>query len=967
MKIFFIFIFLSITVADNVFFAQTRPVASNVQREITGTVWELNENDSTETVLPYVSIRLLNARDSSFVKGMMTDQNGQFLFSNTNPDNYLLAASFLGYTTSYTPIPADLFSGNKKTIDLGKIELKMSSFMLAEAVIEGRLPEMVVKEDTVEYNSAAFKMQEGAIVEDLLKRLPGVEVEAEGTITAAGKQVRRVMVNGKEFFGNDAKMATQNLTVDMIDKVQVVEKKTDEAILTGVEDGETETIINLVTKKNASKGWFGNVTAGGGALVDNKNGEVPRYNVQNTLNKFSEDSQTSFIVNANNINNRESGRGGITNSNTVGINTSTLVNPKLKVGGNVRYNYTDALSTRNSFRTNLLIDSVSYRTSASENQNYSHGFNFDSKLEYKPDSLYTIVFAPQVRINQSDSFNDSSQETLAGDIDSTRVNRSQATTGSKSNQMQLSGELTVTRTFSQKKGRQISLRVNGSLNHDLTNGSNLSDNEFFLQPSRNKKLNQESQTSNNTNSYGFRAGYIEPLSKTINLQVFYDFRKNNTLNIRETYDYNPEENTYSVLNADYSKSLENNFVTQIIGISLSGSSTKYNYNIGMNISPSFTQSTSFIKNGQSDGCDSILNQIAGRKVVNYSPQINYTYRFNRENNIRFTYRGNTRQPNVTQLDPTPNVTNPLNIRLGNPDLLPSYDNSTSLRFNSNQREKQRALTVSVDYGFTLNEIINFTTYEAETGIQETKPINENGSWNGSGSILFSSPIGKSKRFKFSIDSRISYNNRVGYTTVQKQSERNISGTLGLREEVSFSYTKAWFYGQLRANMGYSNTENSLEGKANQRKTDYRLSFNTQLTLPWNIGINSDINYTANRGLAAGYNKNEVLWNIGLNKQFLKGNRGSVRIQWTDVLRQRISISRNITANYIEDSETNMLTSYVMVSFAYRFNNLKGNNRNQSRSEFQDRPQRDDFQGRPDDWQNGGGQRDEGRQRGGGRP
>jgi hypothetical protein len=410
------------------------------------------------------------------------------------------------------------------------------------------------------------------------------------------------------------------------------------------------------------------------------------------------------------------------------------------------------------------------------------------------------------------------------------------------------------------------------------------------------------------------------------------------------------------LNTDYSKSLKNRFVTQNIGISLNGASPKYNYNLGVNISPSHTQSTSFIKNGNANGQDSILNHIAGRKVVNLSPQINYTYRFNRESNLRFTYRGNTRQPSVTQLDPTPNNTNPLNIRSGNPDLLPSYINTLSLRFNTNQRTKQRALTVTADYGFTLNVIINFTTYEEDTGIQYTAPVNENGSWNTSGNIMYSSPIGSSKRFKFSVDTRIDYNNRIGYTTVKKQSQRNVSGTFGLRENISLSYSKNWFYGQLRANFRYSNTVNSLEGIDAQKNTNYGITYNTQLTLPWNIGIDSDINYRATRGLSTGYNKDEVLWNAGVSKRFLKGNRGSLRIQWTDILQQRLSISRNVTANYIEDSESNILTSYVLVSFAYRFNNLKGNDRTRSRGESLDRPQRDNMQDRPGGWQDGGGQR-----------
>ena len=857
--------------------------------------------------------------------------------------------------------------------------------MLDEFVIEAQVAELIVKGDTLEYNPAAFKMQEGSVVEDLLKRLPGIEVETDGKITTtAGKQVRRVFVDGKEFFGTDPTMATQNLTIDIIDKVQVVEKKTDEAILTGVDDGETETIINLITKKNMSQGWFGNVSAGAGALVDNKTGEAPRYNTRNMLNRFTENSQSSFIVNANNINSRDGsgggnmgggsssgGRGdsgggnsggggsrGITNSNTAGFNTSSIINEKLKVGGNVRYTYTDAFTKQNSFRTNLLIDSVSYRNSASQSNRYAHALNFDAKMEYKPDSFYTIVFAPQLSFSSSESYGKSSQETLAGDIDSTLVNRSNTRTSALSNGLVLSGELTITRRF-ERKGRQLSFRVNGNMNHNLNNGTNLSDNEFFLQPGRNKKLDQESETSSNTGTFGFRASYVEPLRQNMTLQTYYDFRQNKTRNIRETLDYNPDDGMYSLLNRDYSQSMDNNFITQIIGISLNGSSTKYYYNFGMNVSPSYTQSTKFIKNGATNGSDSILNTIAGRRVVNLSPQINYTHRFSRQTDLRFTYRGNTRQPSVTQLDPTPDNTNPLNIRSGNPDLLPSYINTASLRFNTNQREKQRSLTANLDYSFTRNEIINYTEYEEGTGIQYTAPRNENGSWSSSGSILFSSPLTSNRRLRFSLNAQVNYNNAIGYTIVQKQSQRNVSNTFTPSGNISLSYTKDWFYGRLRANARYQNTTFSLEGKEKQVNANFGGTYETQWTLPWNMTFDSDINYRATRGLSAGYNKNELLWNAGLNKRFLKGNNGSLRIQWTDILQQRLSISRSISANYIEDSESNILTSYVLVTFAYRFNNLSGgNNRNRSREEFQERPQRDG-QDRP-----GGGSRDSGGQRGG---
>ena len=981
---FLFLIFLIVSLSGNGF-AQRRTSTATTPKDISGTIWGTFEGDSARIALPGANLRLLRAADSSLVKGMATGADGKFLFSGIQQGDYILAVSFIGHLTSFIPVPATRFRGNRN-IDLGKIMLKESAIALAGAVIEGQAPEVVVKEDTLEYNPAAFKVQEGAVVEDLLKRMPGIEVEADGAITSAGRSVRRVTVNGKEFFGNDPKMATQNLTVEMIDKVQVIEKQTEQSILTGVDDGETETIINLVIKKNMMKGWMGNITAGIGALVDNRTDEGPRYTAQGRLMKFTEETQTTFIVNGNNINRQgftdggnsvrmNSGggggpgsgggggsSGGITNSHSFGFNSSTVISNKLRIGGDLSYNFSETFSNRNSFRTNLLIDSVSYRKSESKSENNSHNFVVNGRAEYKPDSVYNIVFVPRLSYNLSNSHSHSLQETFAGDDSRTDVNSSDATTGMKSNGLNLSGDLTISRSFA-KKGRKLSLSVNGNLNHSSGNGTNLSDSRFFLQEGRDRFLNQESQTSTNTYSYNIRTTYVEPLRENLNLQLSYNIRQNGTRNIRETYDYDGVN--FSSLNTDYSKSLDNTFVTQTIGVTLNGTHEKYNYTAGVNIMPSRTQSASFIKNGISEGVDSTLNTIQGLWVFNYAPQVNFTYRFTRQTNLRFTYRGNTSQPSVTQLDPTPNVTNPLNIRSGNPDLLPSFSNTMSLRFNTNQRETQRSLTATVDYSFTLNEIVNYTEYEEGTGIQYTAPKNENGSWRSSGNIMFSTPIGSSKRFRFNTTTQLGYRNQIGYTTVKKQSQRNITITTNVSENIGLSYNKNWFYGQLRGNVRFSNSSYSLEGKEGKQDANFGITYNTQITLPWSLGVSSDINYRATRGLSLGYNKDEVIWNAGISKQFLKGNRATLKVEWTDILQQRLNISRNVTANYIEDSEYNALTGYVMVTFSYRFNNTT-NIRNRSRDDYQNRPPREDGQEMPGggNFRDGGGQRGD-MQRGGG--
>ncbi|MDR0836562.1 MAG: outer membrane beta-barrel family protein, partial [Tannerella sp.] len=411
------------------------------------------------------------------------------------------------------------------------------------------------------------------------------------------------------------------------------------------------------------------------------------------------------------------------------------------------------------------------------------------------------------------------------------------------------------------------------------------------------------------------------------IQLLYNVRYNNTENLKRTLEYDSISGTYSIIDPNYNKSLYNDFVTQTYSIAFNSVREHYDYTVGFNVMPSYTRSANFIKGGGFNGNDSIVNNISGRMVYNFSPKIDFRYRFNSSTNMRFEYRGTTKQPSVTQLDPTQNVTNPLNIREGNPDLLPSFTNRISFRFNNNKRATQRSLSANASFSFTTNEIINFTEYEDKTGIQTTRPVNENGSWNASGDIMYNTPVGTSKKFKFNTRSSASYNNKIGFTKMKEgDSERNIAMTTALTQNLGMSYNKNWFYGQLRANIRYSNTGYSIEGKETQTSYNYGLTYNTQIYLPQSWTFASDVDYRANRGLTTGYNKDEILWNASLSKQFLSKKQATLRLQWNDILQQRLNISRNVSSNYIEDSEYNTLTSYFMLSFIYRFNTMDGKGR-----------------------------------------
>ncbi len=911
--------------------------------------------------------------NSSPFQGVFSDKDGRFSLTAKSREVSSLKVSFVGYKDKAVLISQNqLQAGN---VDLGSIYLASTGVQLQTVTVTTNVPEVVVKEDTIEYNASAFKVPQNAVVEDLLKRLPGVEVDKDGKITTtSGKEVKRVYVDGKRFFGDDPKMATKNLTAEIVDKVQVVDKKSDLAMLTGVDDDDSETVINITIKKGMKQGWMGNLTGGAGKFLDNKQENDPRYNTSVMLNRFRDNSQFSFIVNANNVNNRAStdrgnnvrtGRGagggnGITTSNNFGINWATELNNKLKIEASTSYNYSDDYSNSKSFVQNIFSqnDSISYKNSASQSRSYSNNYAWEGRLEYAPDKNTTVRLGTNFSYNSSLSNSTSDQSTRAGDKDSTLVNSSDAKNRLSSSGTELKLQLDASRKLSQT-GRQLSLSGTYSTNHSNGNGNNNSITNYYQALSLNEKLDQRSNSKSNRDSYNFRTDYVEPLSKNTFLNFSYSAQFNNTFNQRLTYDRDTTSvvEKYDILNPKYSRNSETNTVNQSIRAAFRAQYTKYTYSFGIDAAPVHTKSKTYVKDWFGDGNDSILNVYKGRTTINYAPQLEFVYRFDDKsktdstsiqggrgtgeraggfssrrgygggsrNSLRFRYNGRTDQPSVTQLDPTPNNTNPLRISSGNPELLPSFTHRIAFEYSKFNIKNQSSINATLNLSFVNNDIVNYTTYIDSTGGQSTKPVNVNGSWNMSSSLMWAKPFGESNRFRFSTQTNATYRNQVGFTRVDTISVKNITRNLGINQGANLSYTNDWFYGQIRAQINYTNISYNLGSSKGQESYVYNLAYNTQITMPYSWTLSSDISYSANRGLTSGYNQNEILWNAELGKTVL--TRGYLSFKVTDILRQKLNLSRSVTDNSITDSQYTALTSYAMLSFTYRFANMGGKGRN----------------------------------------
>ena len=869
-------------------------------------------DSETYQPVPFATVRLLALSDSSLLVGGATDAEGKFRLTVAAPKNksLLLHVSFIGYTAVYREVSpvADSHKNN-----LGDIPLAPEVIALDETVVVGQAPMAVTEEDTTVFSASAFRTPEGSMLEDLVKQLPGGEIDADGKLLIHGKEVKKILVDGKEFFSDDPKAALKNLPVEMVEKLKAYERKSDLARLTGIDDGEEEMILDLSVKKNMKLGWMENFMGGYGSK--------DRYELANTLNRFRDNSQLTIIGNLNNTNNQgfsemqkesavSSGnlrtQKGLTTSRSLGIN-ATYDWQRVKFRSNIQYVGTDRLEDSRTTVDNFLRQDKSITQSTGRNRLKNDNLIANAFLEWKMDSVTTLIFRPQYRTAANDRRNGSFQQGWGNDV---LLNEKESSGTNHNSSYNVTMMMQLSRKLS-RMGRNIALKVDYGSNASSTDRKNLSTTHYFKNNTE-KVQNQKIEDEIDGYNYRVQLVYVEPLPwlHFLQFRYSYQYRANNSDHFVYNWDKDLDEFTPDY-DEEASNCFENQYSNHLFNVAVRTSRKKYNYNIGADFEPQKSVSHSVLK-------DDPENQLE-RSVFNFSPTVNFRYKFSKRTRLQIVYRGKSRQPNIRDLQPVTDRTNPLNIRVGNPSLKPSYINTFTLNFNSYNMKRQRNMVATALVENTINSVTNQVTYDSETGVRTTTPLNLNGNWRALGSFSLNTPF-RNRSWIFRTYSYLQYRNQNGYTTINKEAPvKSTVKHLTARQRLQLTYRTKQMEISARAELLYNNSHNNVK-EARTETYDYRFGTEVQYYLPWGMELYTDLTCFQRSGYGyEGYARENLMWNCQLSKAFLKRKQLLLRFKIYDMLRQDVSMIRTITATAIRDTDYNALGSYFMVHAILRLN------------------------------------------------
>lgn len=915
----------------------------------------VKDSESADALMR-ATVQIMDKDTAKMVLGTVTNNIGGYTVKNVNPGTYVVKISYIGYHNFFRKIE---IPEGKTTFNVGTTMLVPSSVMLQTAVVTAALQQVEVKEDTILFNADAFKTPEGSVLEELIKKIPGATVDSDGKITINGKTVTKILVKGKEFFNNDTQMAMKNLPVEIINKVKVYDKKSDLTRITGIDDGQEETVIDLDVKKGMDRGWFGNIDLGLGTH-DRWSG---RFNIQ----RFADGQQASILSNMNSDGTRRNGQ--------VGANLAYDFGDNLEVGGNIRYNGSRNKSWNKSNSQNFTyLDFPTFSNNYSKSKSHNNSVSGDFKIEWKLDSLTTILFRPNFSFGNNDSWskgnsaqfqkedpysidgitdplNDEQFELLPIHI---KTNRSGTGSDSDGNSKSVRGNLLINHRM-MKPGRNISLRLDGNWSDDDNTNFNASSVDFYQKDSA--SFIYRYRTSPN-NSKGITAGftYSEPLLEGLTLQFNYQFSHSRRTSDSRTYDMScndprnlSDPTTIYFANLFKIQSLQlqaldslRQFLLDNVGYlpddfdskkaeleSTHLSTYSDDINNSHNAEISLRYNTEFInatlgvqyqpQHQKIDYAKMGHDTIASRNYARLTPTVNFRYRFTRQHSIRVQYRGNVSQPSITNLFDWTDDSNPMRISHGNPDLKPSFSHNVSLQYQNYVTARMQSYNANVSFQTTSDNISNRTQYIPETGKQETWPENINGNWNINGSVGFSTPLFV-ERLMLNTNTNVGYRNNVSFLYQNFETYKNTVKNTSVGERLSFTYRETYWDVSLSGNLNYSNSKSMLMPANNQNTFNFNYGLSSTGQFDNGFGFSTDINMSSRRGYTrSDANTDELIWNAQISYRFLQGRKASIRLMANDILQQRSNISRNISATNISESENQTIYSYLMVHFMYRFN------------------------------------------------
>ncbi len=977
MRHFLLLLFLSV--------ASVLGAQETAKLNIRGTVYDNQSLDPLEGA----QVRLTNA-EGKLISGNVTQKNGQFLLPGIPADSYTLSVTFMGYKEQTFTLVLPKKSGNYKVAD---VMMREDTQLMAEATVTGKLPEMVVVDDTVMYNADAFKLPDGALVEELIKKLPGIVIDDDGNYTWNGKSVTQILVDGKEFFGNDMDIVLKNLPAEIVDKVKAYDKQSDMARITGIDDGEEKTVLDLQIKKDRKHGWFGN--------LDGAYGTHDRYSARAMVNRFKDEQKFSVVGNGNNTNGD-----GMSDRQTVGA-TMNWENSKVELNGSLNGQFSQNKNERWSNSQSFENQTAAYDNSWNKSWNNNNNFSFNYKVEWRPEETWNILFRPQVTVrggrngnnSESAAFNEDPYNFTSDPLkdyselsDTIGVNHKLNASHSKSRDVDANASLQINKRL-QKAGRNVTLNLNGGYSSSTSESQNYSQIDYYQllalsgEDSLYHKVQYDDAPTKNKN-ISAQLSYSEPIGYNIYLQMSYQYNyrfSDRDRTVSSIFDWMDGEQPfpeYGINNGNYRQYhwlsapdidqcnyTTNTYQNHNIRLQLRINRTLYQLTIGANLQPQvnrvdYTKGTKHYNVKQS--------------VVNASPTLNFRYRFSRQEQLDLRYNGSTGQPNITDLIPdTLSNADPLNIRLGNPELKPSFTQQFQGNYRRSVVDKQRTSALNVQFRTTQNASANRTEYDDLTGGRVSKPVNVNGNWNGSASFNFNTALGEKQNWRLNTQTQGSITNSVGYVYQGETNTTVKNRTRGMNasERLRITYRRDWDSGyQLEANASSSvqyNYNRSTNSSASDLDT-YRFSYggSANITFPWGMTLSSDITEQSRRGYNdASMNTNELIWNATLSQRFLKKKTLTLSLRAVDILNRRDEVNRNISTTARTDSRNETVHSYCMLALTYRFGKFgqrgrggRGNRMDMMMMEGGERP--DMMEGGPD-MMDGGGRGGDREGRGGG--